>query len=1094
MTHSRKTLAFITLAIAALLLTGLAVLPLFIDVNEYRGLIQSKAEEALGRKVTLGVMSLSVFPSVAIKVSDPEVEGLLRARTLTVGVRLLPLIFGGTVSLKTVALHQAEITLTRRADGRWDTPGTGPDAGGPPAAPAQGAGGTQPAAPAAFALSNLRITEATIHLNDQFARAKGQQGVPVLVDFTLDLTASVARKGSGDLRSEFDGRLAGDGLLLDVRGSVSRETQGGQRTKFDLTVDQADVEIVKARELAASLGQPWPLPEGILKSRSLKLGGRAQGEFGGLLPGEFIISDLVLHGADLALSRDRRGRWNFDSLTEAAPERAEAGATGGKSIVVMKNLRLTGARVALHDEATGAAAPVDLTFEDLSLLIEEYAPGRPLVMQLESAIEPGGGKLALGGTIPMELSGKGAVPLNVDVNLSELDARAVAPYLESLLDLPAASGRLGVRAKMTGTWPAEIAASGAIKLEDVRRIPSEGPITAGAEFNLTAREGARWIQFSRFDASIGRSQIGLRGTLDNRGPSTRVDIEIPPSSIDGGDLGTLLALAGGGPGIEISAGRPVLIQARVKGDTENRQDLDVTGSLEVSDLSLRHPLMTKPLEQVRGKITLGNNGFDVTGFSGVIGGSDVAGAVSVADFNAPRVSFTLTSRHADFWELMSFMKEEAPGAAAANGATSTVAPADDFTRKINARGTLTIGAGSFGTLAFTNLATTLTMQQKLIRLDPVAMKLYDGTMTGAATLDMGRTPPVYTVMAETAGIDTNALLTANLQMKDTLSGSLTGRLAVTTSGAGRDAALVNARGDGMIRIENGHLGGINVLKVLSRASDLLGERSLKEVSSRLAKEGTDFSLLSADLKIAGGKVISESLTMTSPDLELKDDGELNMMAGTIRVAGQIIFSQAMSEAMAQEKSRAVDYFWDAKRGRVNLPITLSGPVDAPTPNIDWSSASGQLAGRKVREAVGEKLKKAGLSGLLGDDGGKPPPEERAATPVQSGELSVAIEESGFSGNFLAPDLRIKGTLRGTGITEASVRITDTKGKILHEESLARKLEKFYALHDRLAPAAINFRVQAEGARLAGLRGGVRVVITLRDASGRVVEEPFEVNR
>jgi len=44
---------------------------------------------------------------------------------------------------------------------------------------------------------------------------------------------------------------------------------------------------------------------------------------GGLSPAEIVISDLVVHGADLALVRDAKGRWNFD----APPRSRAAGPT-----------------------------------------------------------------------------------------------------------------------------------------------------------------------------------------------------------------------------------------------------------------------------------------------------------------------------------------------------------------------------------------------------------------------------------------------------------------------------------------------------------------------------------------------------------------------------------------------------------------------------------------------------------------------------------------------------------------------------------------------------------------------------------------------
>src|SRR5207249_759536 len=76
------------------------------------------------------------------------------------------------------------------------------------------------------------------------------------------------------------------------------------------------------------------------------------------------------------------------------------------------------------------------------------------------------------------------------------------------------------------------------------------------------------------------------------------------------------------------------------------------------------------------------------------------------------------------------------------------------------------------------------------------------------------------------------------------------------------------------------------------------------------------------------------------------DGSLDLLAGTIVLSGQVVFSETVSRAMVQERSKAVDYFWDAKRGRVDLPLTLSGPITAPTPSIDWGTAGGRLARRE----------------------------------------------------------------------------------------------------------------------------------------------------
>ncbi|HEY3176621.1 MAG TPA: AsmA family protein [Candidatus Polarisedimenticolia bacterium] len=1081
-------------AALAILIGAALVLPLLVDVNRYRDLIQTKATEALGREVSLGEMSLTVFPAFGIRVNEPGVEGLLCARSLTVGVRLFPLLFGGTVDVTKVSLDHPEIALTRGRDGAWNFEEPEGQAGTVSHESGQGEAAARP-----FTVSRIQIVAGIIHLRDESQRA----GPPVALAFTLDLTGSAGRSEAGDLEVSLDGELRGEGLRLDLRGGLSRSAPPGGRTSLEMTVRQADIEVARARELAAALGQPWPVPEGILKSRSLKISGRLTGEFDTATPARFALADVVVEGADLGLSRDRGGRWNFESLMgEPGPGRG-AVPSGSTPAFQISNLKVDGARIALHDEATAGSGAVDLVFEDLRLSIDELVPERPTALRIETKVTPGRGVLSLQGTLPLSLEGGKEASIDAEADLRDIEARAVGPYLDSLLGIGAESGTISAQIKMKGTWPRRLEASGTVALDDLKATGAPRVVTAKAQFGVTATEGAARLEISRLEVSTGRSRLEVRGTVDNRGAGSLVDLEIPPSSLDATDLNAFIVLAGAASPVEFSSSQPVRLQARVRGDVKMSKSLEMSGSIAVADFTLRHPLLDKPLEKVKGTVTLRRDGFDVSGFAGVIGASDLAGTLSLTGFDAPRITFAMASRHADFWEMMSFLKEEPAGQEARTGGAAAPASGEDGLSRVSARGTLEIGDGSFGTLAFTGLTSTVALDGKVMRLDPVGMKLYSGTMTGSATLDMARDPAVYSVSAVTRELDTDALLTANLQMKGALTGALSGDLSITTSGASRDAALANARGTGQVKIGDGHVGAINVLKILSRASDVLGERSLKEVSGRLAKEGTDFSELTADLRVAGGKIVSDRLRMTSPDLELKDDGELDMMAGTLRVAGQIIFSQALSQAMVEERSRAVDYFWDDKRGRVNLPVTLSGPIEAPTPSIDWGSAGGKLAGRKVREQVGERIREAGLGDLLGDRAGKSPvregsgesgagPDPQAMAPT--GALSIAIEESGFSGNFLMPDLKVKGTLRGSGISAASVKVTDEKGRVLAEESLAEKINKYYAGHDRSAPAAINFRVTVDGGKMAGSRKGVRVEITVSDDAGRAATKTVEVER
>ena len=1086
-----KRLLIIGGILAAVLVVAAVALPYLIDVNQYRGLIQSKAEEAIGRKVTLGVMSLSILPSIGIRVESPEVEGLLKADSLVVGVRLLPLLLSDTIDVRKVVLDRPSITVTRDAAGRWNFQDLAGGAGG-----AEQAGAEPASAGRSFRLSSLAMKDASIRLLDERSGSSLEIG--------LTANGSMEMSAAGDLEAAFDADLESQGISLVARGSLARSSSG--KTEFDILVDRSDIQLATLRDLARSWDLPWPVPEGLIRSESLTLGGRAAGTLEGEALARLSLTDVVLTNADVRLERDRSGRWNFQ--TAGAGGASNAGGTspaaGGPSIEA-RNVRIAGARVALHDEATGAGT-ADLVLEDLDVLVEELALDRPVRLEVQSRITPGDGTLKLSGLLPSALPAAGSqAAIDVRIELAGVQVETMSSYLEALLGSVVTSGTVSMTAAVNGEYPRRLETRATIDLDGITVPAAPRPVTARGELEGTLLDAAERMQIARFVADVSSSHVELRGSVDNSGAGTIVDIEVLPTSVDSDDLHDLLAISGTDLPFEFSAEKPIRLEAHVKGDIRSETAPELTGSVEVEQATFHHPSMKKPMERLAGKVTLEKDGFELTGFSAIIGSSDMAGSLSVRGLDAPRVSFEIESRRADFWELMSFVEGDGAGGGKPQaGSADAGADGVDTLDKVQARGTLKIGEGTFGTLAFSDLESTLAMEKKIITLDPVSMNLYTGSMSGSASMDMASDPPVVSVTARAARIDTDALLASNLEMKDTLAGALSGELTVTASGSDERTIIKSARGTGEIRLEDGKVGAVNVLGVLSKASNLMGERSLHEVSGRLAEEGTEFSSMVASMKLGGGEVKARKLSLVSPDLELAGEGSLDLIDGTIDVKGQIIFSEKLSQAMVDEGSRAVDVFWDSEAGRVNLPLTLAGPVDAPLPNIDWGEAGNKLVKRKVQESVQKKLAEAGLSQILGDQKSALPVKtqpaektrsERVASPPPSkGELAVKVEEARLTGNLLLPDLEVKGFLRGTAITSASLTVTDEDGNVLHESSLMRRVKTFYAENDRGVPQSIAFRYKVDGKDLVIRKGDISLAISVGNEGGETSTETVTIER
>src|SRR6267143_3961981 len=121
-----KTLK-IVLAVVGVLVVVVLVVPFLIPVNQFRPTIEEKASAALGRKVQLGNISLSLISGSlsAENLSigdDPKFSSspFLTARSLKVGVEMIPLIFSKTLNVTGVTIDSPQVTLLHNAAGLWN--------------------------------------------------------------------------------------------------------------------------------------------------------------------------------------------------------------------------------------------------------------------------------------------------------------------------------------------------------------------------------------------------------------------------------------------------------------------------------------------------------------------------------------------------------------------------------------------------------------------------------------------------------------------------------------------------------------------------------------------------------------------------------------------------------------------------------------------------------------------------------------------------------------------------------------------------------------------------------------------------------------
>lgn len=122
----KRVLKWIAIVVVILIIIVIA-LPFVIDVNMFRPRIEAELTNALGRKVTVGNLKLSLISgslaadNIAIA-DDPAFSNqpFVKADALNVGVNVIPLIFSKTLEVRDITLTRPQVSLMRTPQGKWN--------------------------------------------------------------------------------------------------------------------------------------------------------------------------------------------------------------------------------------------------------------------------------------------------------------------------------------------------------------------------------------------------------------------------------------------------------------------------------------------------------------------------------------------------------------------------------------------------------------------------------------------------------------------------------------------------------------------------------------------------------------------------------------------------------------------------------------------------------------------------------------------------------------------------------------------------------------------------------------------------------------
>jgi AsmA protein len=252
MAMEKKRIIRLALIGAAILVLLLLTLPLFINANSFRPQIEERLSAALGRKVQVGDLGLSIFSGSVSAANltvadDPKFSSkpFLTAKSLRVGVQMWPLIISRSLKIRSLTVDKPEIELIRNQQGQWNFSSMGRGSGN------AGSTGTtgDTASQQKRAQTNAKDSQASVpdfqvaalQLNDGQARV-GSVGAKANLYSNVNVEASDV-----SLKSQFPVQLSasspgGGNLKLDGKaGPVDASDTSRTPVNAKLTIEALDL-------------------------------------------------------------------------------------------------------------------------------------------------------------------------------------------------------------------------------------------------------------------------------------------------------------------------------------------------------------------------------------------------------------------------------------------------------------------------------------------------------------------------------------------------------------------------------------------------------------------------------------------------------------------------------------------------------------------------------------------------------------------------------------------------------------------------------------------------------------------------------------
>lgn len=497
------------------------------------------------------------------------------------------------------------------------------------------------------------------------------------------------------------------------------------------------------------------------------------------------------------------------------------------------------------------------------------------------------------------------------------------------------------------------------------------------KFNLVGKYNkAATTDIKISDLNFELASFKLAGKVDAVGVGTEsgtVDFDLQNKSAKLEDLVSLSPLLS-----DYMLQGNVSFYAKAKGAIKNPA-LDV--EFKADDLKGKTPKLGLPINELKVRIkvdgTLEDPIVNIDPADLLIGKSDLRLRVSARGKDAPDVKVSLTSKFLDLAFLNSG-KESSAGKSAAEGEAAQgkaldasldeMAPSleaslkNKFLDKAKANLNVDFKVLKLQGASLSNVKLNANYVSRALAIKEASFTGYGGGVSASGSSRLNPSLPTFDYQLKLSNIDLSQAIAAHAPAwKGQLSGLLRGSARFAGAGFRKSQTEKNLSGSINGDIVKGNT-SLELSKIVSTVMKQLPQRpDLKGNASEDKLKGK-FKTLRLDSKIVGRKIALNNI-----DIVYEPD-EYNLGEIQYKASGDITFDRNLNLAGNVFLSPQVIKWPEAvgKSGKIEIPIKMSGPMDAAKPDIEYTIKN---MGTRVLKKTVEKGLQKGVQQLL--EGKKP---------------------------------------------------------------------------------------------------------------------------